>query len=535
MRKFKFCSFLTIASIILLAICSCKKNFSPELRECDQLLSTNYKQGEAMLDSLHNTNKQMSTANKKYEQLLRLKATDKAYRPINKQKHHIDDLVSYFQHAGDNNLLAEAYYYAGRVYYEIGDKPQSLEFYQKAKDNVAKDNYALQGDIYSQMANVYSYKELNDEALKALHHASITDSLSGNLKNMLFDIKDIGEIYCDENKISKAKDYYLKGLKISESSKDSFMTKCFHHKLASIYAKEGKWDKAQYHVTQYIFNLHNIADRSGMLVTALKVFTHKRNNNMADSCQKEIMKVGNVFAKHCAIENTLNQKASQLKNAELVSYLKQYETYTDSVIKEYNATAVKRVEQEYNYNLQEQENQHLRLKDKITSISIILLIIVALLVIVYFTMKVKNIRQQKKILELKLDKYRELRRKNKEKSNKEHTIAESNIKDSPIYQFIKQSIENQEFRLSKEHWDELSKLVNGTYTGFDKNLNTFLEVNSQEYKICLLIKIGITPTNIARFLNLTKEAITASRRRMYTKAFHKKGTPSDWDKIIISL
>ena len=183
MRKFSFCSLLTTASIILLSFCSCKQTFSPKLRECDQLLSTNYKQGEAMLDSLHKTNKQMSTANKKYEQLLRLKAADKAYRPINKQKHHIDDLVSYFQHAGDNNLLAEAYYYAGRVYYEIGDKPQSLEFYQKAKDNVAKDNYALQGDIYSQMANIYSDTNLNKEAIKTLQLAWKADSLSGSTRN----------------------------------------------------------------------------------------------------------------------------------------------------------------------------------------------------------------------------------------------------------------------------------------------------------------------------------------------------------------
>ena len=47
--------------------------------------------------------------------------------------------------------------------------------------------------------------------------------------------------------------------------------------------------------------------------------------------------------------------------------------------------------------------------------------------------------------------------------------------------------------------------------------------------------MGISLTNIAHFVNLSKEAITASRRRMYIKAFNKKGKPSDWDKIIDSL
>lgn len=96
-------------------------------------------------------------------------------------------------------------------------------------------------------------------------------------------------------------------------------------------------------------------------------------------------------------------------------------------------------------------------------------------------------------------------------------------------------IDKGHYRLSEKHWDELKQIVNHTYPNFDKNLYSFLEVSPQEYRICLLVKIEISPTNIAHFMNVTKEAITASRRRMYTKAFNKKGKPSDWDKIIISL
>ena len=71
-----------------------------------------------MLDSICQAEPNMSVANQKYCQLLRLKASDKAYQPITNQKLLIDSLVSYFEHAGEDNLLAEAYFYAGRVYYE---------------------------------------------------------------------------------------------------------------------------------------------------------------------------------------------------------------------------------------------------------------------------------------------------------------------------------------------------------------------------------------------------------------------------------
>lgn len=48
-------------------------------------------------------------------------------------------------------------------------------------------------------------------------------------------------------------------------------------------------------------------------------------------------------------------------------------------------------------------------------------------------------------------------------------------------------------------------------------------------------QLGISPSNMARILNVTKEAITASRRRMYNKVFKTKGSPQDWDKLILSL
>lgn len=194
-----------IITLLLALFAGCKQSFSPALRKADQVLSADTEKGSEMLDSICQAEPNMSVANQKYCQLLRLKASDKAYRPITNQKLLIDSLVSYFEHAGEDNLLAEAYFYAGRVYYEIGDKPEALKFYQKASEKVAKDNYALQGDIYCQMANVYSYTDLSKEALAVLHLAYKADSLSGNTRNMLYDIRDIGEAYNSGNNLVSLK------------------------------------------------------------------------------------------------------------------------------------------------------------------------------------------------------------------------------------------------------------------------------------------------------------------------------------------
>lgn len=223
-----------ISAFCLLLTTSCKDSFAPALRKADKELFTDVKKGEVTLDSIYKAEPEMTIANKKYYQLLRLKADDKAYRPITNQKERIDSLVDYFKHSGDNDILAEAYFYAGRVYYEIGDKPESLKYYQQASEKVAKNNYALQGDIYCQMANVYSYTELSKEALTALHFAYEADSLAGNMRNMLYDIKDMGENYYVSGNYNRAEALFDNGLQIAKKQKDTYMLGIFHHELKNL-------------------------------------------------------------------------------------------------------------------------------------------------------------------------------------------------------------------------------------------------------------------------------------------------------------
>ena len=50
-----------------------------------------------------------------------------------------------------------------------------------------------------------------------------------------------------------------------------------------------------------------------------------------------------------------------------------------------------------------------------------------------------------------------------------------------------------------------------------------------------MIKIGISPVNIARFTNHSKEAINSTRGRLYKKAFHQSASAPKWDEFIKTL
>lgn len=497
------------------------------------MLFTDYERGEKMLDSIYQANPSMSTADKKYYQLLKLKAKDKAYRPIIHQKAQIDSLVSYFEHAGDDNQLAEAYFYAGRVYYEIGDKPESLKFYQKASEKVAKDNYAQQGDIYCQMANVYRYTDLNKEALEALRLAYQADSLSGNTRNVLYDIRDMGEVYLGQDHILRAEKSFLQGLEEAKNSKDSLLILLFHHELAVTYNKKNETTKALSHITYCINNSGMLNDKNGVYVTALDIYTRSNNKELAKKYRNAILDSCNIFSKRHALENLLMDITSKDNNIQ--KYFKKFTLYNDSVQKIRNYEATKKVEQLYQYTLKERENTKLKADNSIKNIFIFVVLAFFVVSILYFQMKIKNMKQRQALLNLRIDKLKQLERVAESKSQAKINSEQNSICNSKIQNIINLEIKNGTFKLSEEDWKDLNVLINSTYPEFDKNLEVFLCTNPLEYKICLMIKLGVTPSNIAKFVNVTKEAITASRRRMYIKVFKKKGSPSDWDKVIISL
>ena len=70
-------------------------------------------------------------ATQMYYQLLTIKAKDKAYITHTSDS-LIKNVVKYYEERKDRERLQETYYYAGRVYRDMGDEPQALEHLQKA-------------------------------------------------------------------------------------------------------------------------------------------------------------------------------------------------------------------------------------------------------------------------------------------------------------------------------------------------------------------------------------------------------------------
>ena len=118
----------------------------------------------------------------------------------------------------------------------------------------------------------------------------------------------------------------------------------------------------------------------------------------------------------------------------------------------------------------------------------------------------------------------------------EHQQADKQVKSSAIYQRIQIRLNNKEsIGMNDKIWKELEEVVEQAYNGFLKRVEDLCPLNWQERNLCLLLKAGFSPSNIAILTAHSKQSISSTRSRLYERTFIEKGTPSQWDEFILSI
>lgn len=111
------------------------------------------------------------------------------------------------------------------------------------------------------------------------------------------------------------------------------------------------------------------------------------------------------------------------------------------------------------------------------------------------------------------------------------------IEARPIYALIRQRLNspNGRKRLSEDEWRQLAEAVNAVYPGFDSKLAELCKMSTADYRLCLLVKIEMSPSAMAQILVKTSSGITSARAKLFKRAFGTSGGAADWDGVIRSL
>lgn len=581
---------LILLFIIQLCFWACdNKPYSHLMSMADSLTNTNPDSAVIYLNKLKDHIETAPRSVQMYYQLLCIKANDRAYIP-----HSSDSIIlpilNYYKQTDDLHL-PETYYYAGRIYRDLGDAPQALDYFNNTLDALpsSSDSYSLKSKVYSQIGTLFLYQDIYDEALKMFKEAFHYDLLLEDSVGMSYDLRDMATSYRCLNQIDSAIYYYGKANDLALALHQQRFVSMIQSQMAGLYIQLKKYDLAKQFLQSSLSYQHK-ADKSGIFSVAAKYYHQLGTKDSAVYYYTQLLDFGTIYAKQAAHWGLAELAIDNNHEQDAIPHLRVYMQCVDSIRKITDREAIRQMRSVYNYKLREKEIAHLKSKNEQTKLIIIsLLSLCAILASITFayiqyfklkqlqlTIRLKKIKRLKdklysrsvqfieenkrKIEELEImeRKFLEVDQINttlKEQLNAQKELiiytnkqikldlnrreqSQAVLFKSEIYLHIQRQLkinDRSKRMLSDEDWKELEKLVNSTYNGFKENLYDIYNLSLFEYRVCLLIKINIQPIDIGKLTEHSKESISSTRRRLYEKVFHIKGAPKDWDDFIYSL
>ena len=565
-----------------MCICACtNKPYPQSLRVADSLIHNNPDSAVILLEEFKRSMAFEPQATQMYYQLLTIKAKDKAYITHTSDS-LIKTVVKYYEERKDRERLPETYYYAGRVYRDLGDAPQALEYLQKAIEST-KDctDYRLISRIYSQTGTLYLYQDTYDQALEVFRKAyqyclSDKDSIG-----MVYSLRDIGRTFTTLNCADSALYYYKGALNYAEQIHNNHLVGVVQAELSGLYIQLEMYPEAFTAIqcsNKYIKG-HNIAPFYAILAD---YYYYTNQLDSATFYYTQTASFDDLYQKQGSYKGLGNIARKKGQYKEAMEYFDKYLICTDSIKDITNTETIRKMQSLYNYQLKEKENSKLQRQAanyKLWNILLIFsLLSLVFLFIAYHQFRKKKEQQQlvkqERIKQIQKERYAQSNtylEKNKEqikevelslhkaeiekdqlrqdllkaqkslieKTNEQITAtqrvqkqSELALKHSDIYKKFHFAVQGSDEKIGNDDWKELMCAVDEAYNQFTTRLLELYPMKTIEIQVCVLIKIGLSPAQIAFITIRSRQAISSIRKRLYSKVMGKDGTPEQWDIFI---
>ena len=577
----------SLCTLLLFCLClaACRQAPYPAvLQQADSLLRVRPDSAMALLRKAVPLMPQQPEDTRMYYRLLCVKAADKAY-VVHTSDSLIRPVIAYYEEHRDRRHLPEAYYYGGRVYRDLGDAPQALDYLQRALDLLPEgEGDMLKSKIYSQMAMLFLYQHMYDEALVILRKAHAHNVATGNVRSRIFNLRDMADAFRGNNQMDSALYYFRKSYDLAHANGMADLANMVQSQIASMYDLLGEYDKAR-EALQQAFKYKHKASQSAIYSIAADIYLHCGQVDSALYYNTRLLDMGNVYGKRAAYMD-LAQMAMENNDAKkALEYLRGYALYTDSVEQMTDMETVRRMHALYNYQLREKENARLKAANQQQQTLLNYMLVAGLILFSLLFAYLQYSRRKRMELRIQLEKAE--RFKNELYRQSESYIKENNAKIARLEEQLRESdaslqkqleaqreamlYENRQAYMALEKQKQVSAAINDSgirkdilvklntcdsckkvltaadwrtieqeieciSPGFKVKLyNLYSKLSENEYHICLLIKLGFQPTEIARLTLHSKESITSTRRRLYEKVFGGRGTPGEWDEVVYAL
>ncbi len=529
-----FCPYsIFILFVTLILTGSCGQNDYPSsLYKADSLASANPDSAIIFLAQLEDEMKEENEHTRMYYSLLKLKANDKAY-VTHTSDSIIMPIVEYYEDRDDKRHLPEAYYYAGRVYSDLGDALQALEYFYKGKDAIGERTdiqyLTLKGYILTQTGYLLVEQGLYENAIQAFKESyRIREQMNDSIK-IINNLKNIGHTYYFLKETDSALFYHNKAYDLAVKYKQFENQGIISYMKAEVYMSKGELDKAHKNIIEALKNISKPSENF-IYTAALEYYRAVDAEDSVLYFVNKIMEKGDGRARWIANRALAEIYFSSGDISNGISSWSKCVEYSDSSRIASKTEYIIRYNTLYNYQLREKENAMLEAENKDKTIviivsvsSVLLLAILVLLLIIYIKKKKAEHEIDKKEIEYN----RSLIQQHEERiSNLRETLLKQ-------YSVVNNQQREEIIKFEKKNWDDLAltlKIIDNKF--INRLIELYPGMKSNDMKVCMLERLKFTNNQMADIMNVSVDAIKKRKQRMKSKYFMNFSTEHNLDSIL---
>ena len=571
---------------MILTSCAGNRKYDDLMKRADSIMNVNDDSAKVairMLDGIKSQLPEFSQSQKMRYELLRHKAMNKACITFTSDS-VMKKVVDYYDNHGSANERMLANYVLGCVYRDMYEAPMALEYYNKATeqaDTTAADcDYGTLYRVYSQMGFLFSKQYLPYQLLDAFGKAVKYAYLAKDTLNAIINYQNRENAYSYLGNKDSVIAINLHAATMFRQIGNNYAAAIAFGCNYNYYIEKKDFINAKkafeaYNSTGYEGN-SNYEDAKAY-VLCLKGTYYMFTGQLDSACYilQQSLKFSKSFSNKAATTKALAHYYAKVNQPSLaMKYALQSSEYNDSDLIEARKTQLQQVQAMYDYGRNQEIARMAEQKAK-RSTQMNYMIVFACVVLFLFlsyvyrkqlALKKKRIAASKLVYEdclLKLKRLQEEKAQlvaEKDKklaqiiTEKENAISKlvSEIhdiqnryslssmsdaylvlKNSSIYKKI-QCIEAHPLEeMTEEDWTELADTVEELIPNFIPMLKN--RVSDRDYRICLLIRLGIPASLMARLLNLSDAAISKCRKTMLKKLCGKVGKPKEFDEYVLNI
>ncbi|MDE6380525.1 MAG: tetratricopeptide repeat protein [Muribaculaceae bacterium] len=570
---------IIILGLCLFAVCSCGggSGLDARFKEIDRLCDSI---PEVAIDSLASIDQTgLSEKDLNRYRLLHIKSRDKAYIAHTSDT-LILDLVDYYDRHRNEGLYPEALYYGGRVYSDLGDYPTALEFFQKSLDEIPEDDAYLsfKSTVLNQTGRLLHTLRLESAAIDYLEKSLHIDSTIDRIDNgIAFTHGLLSSAYRNINDVNKARKHMNIAMRLSSDlpPDDRYTIKT---EFATMLLHAGSIDSAL-NVIRILPSLVDSITIPYCLAAASEIYREAGILDTAYMYARQLTLLNTPYNKRTGYKVIFSDRMSHhVPKDTLLRLMPEYKRSVEEYLDQNEADQVIMQNSRFNYlthvkKREKAERESRGYRNVLLATGSIIIILLLLAVIVFIFRKFIKVRRESDFMEIlniseslktetnqskynicedaafnesttdKEKDYAEIKktlldRMSALKNNKIDSLIEEGIVNSEILEELKDKIKNEKCIADSENtWNRIEELIETVSPGFNKRLVMLTEGNitPSERKVAMLMKCGITPTNISKLLARGRNTISSQRRSLANKISEDKIDLDSLDKLIITL